>query len=75
MCWLHQITKTSCPTVWVHDYHLLLLPGMIRERIPDAKIGLFVHAPFPSSEIFRCLPSMFLMSLKTIDPAIDHGIN
>jgi trehalose-6-phosphate synthase len=48
---------------------------MIRERIPDAKIGLFVHAPFPSSEIFRCLPSMFLMSLKTIDPAIDHGIN
>ncbi|KAI8577448.1 hypothetical protein K450DRAFT_177698 [Umbelopsis ramanniana AG] len=42
--------------IWVHDYHLLLLPGMIRDRIPDAKIGLFVHAPFPSSEIFRCLP-------------------
>lgn len=42
-------------TIWVHDYHLLLLPGLIRKRIPDAKIGFFLHAPFPSSEIFRCL--------------------
>jgi trehalose 6-phosphate synthase/phosphatase len=59
MCYLRPTTHIilSCLAVWVHDYHLLLLPGMIRERIPDAKIGLFVHAPFPSSEIFRCLPS------------------
>ncbi|KAG6808923.1 hypothetical protein H0H92_002351, partial [Tricholoma furcatifolium] len=42
--------------IWVHDYHLLLLPRLIREAIPDAVIGLFVHTPFPSSEIFRCLP-------------------
>lgn len=43
--------------VWVHDYHLLLVPGMVREQLPKARIGLFIHAPFPSSEIFRCLPS------------------
>ena len=42
--------------VWVHDYHLLLVPLMLRKLVPDAHIGLFVHAPFPSSEVFRCLP-------------------
>ncbi|CAI2173618.1 2604_t:CDS:10 [Funneliformis geosporum] len=42
--------------VWIHDYHLLLVPEMLREILPDAAIGLFIHAPFPSSEIFRCLP-------------------
>ncbi|RIA80605.1 glycosyltransferase family 20 protein [Glomus cerebriforme] len=42
--------------VWIHDYHLLLVPQMLREKLPDAVIGLFIHAPFPSSEIFRCLP-------------------
>ncbi|WFD03389.1 hypothetical protein MOBT1_002078 [Malassezia obtusa] len=41
--------------VWVHDYHLLLVPHMVRERLPRASIGLFVHIAFPSSEIFRCL--------------------
>lgn len=42
-------------TIWVHDYHLLLVPGMVRQKIPDAKIGLFLHVAFPSSEVFRCL--------------------
>ncbi|KAJ5834516.1 Trehalose-phosphatase [Penicillium robsamsonii] len=41
--------------IWVHDYHLLLLPGFLRERLPQAEIGFFLHTPFPSSEIFRCL--------------------
>ncbi|ORX82316.1 hypothetical protein K493DRAFT_241037 [Basidiobolus meristosporus CBS 931.73] len=41
--------------IWVNDYHLMLLPAMLRERIPEAKIGFFLHIPFPSSEIFRCL--------------------
>lgn len=39
--------------VWVHDYHLLLLPQLLRMEFPDAVIGLFVHIPFPSSEYFR----------------------
>ena len=41
--------------VWVHDYHLLLVPSMVRKKLPDAKIGFFLHVPFPSSEVFRCL--------------------
>jgi len=41
--------------VWVHDYHLLLVPSMVRQKLPDAKIGFFLHVAFPSSEIFRCL--------------------
>ncbi len=42
--------------IWVHDYHLLLLPAILRERLPRARIGFFLHIPFPSSEIFRLLP-------------------
>jgi trehalose 6-phosphate synthase/phosphatase len=42
--------------VWVHDYQLMLVPGMLRERIPEARIGFFLHIPFPSSELFRILP-------------------
>jgi len=41
--------------VWVHDYHLLLVPSMVRKRLPDAQIGFFLHVAFPSSEVFRCL--------------------
>ncbi|KAF7715573.1 Alpha,alpha-trehalose-phosphate synthase (UDP-forming) [Penicillium ucsense] len=43
--------------IWIHDYHLLCLPGLLRSRLPDAEIGFFLHTPFPSSEIFRCLSS------------------
>lgn len=42
--------------IWVHDYHLLLLPHMIREAYPNTQIGFFLHIPFPSFEIFRLLP-------------------
>lgn len=42
--------------VWIHDYHLMLLPKMLREKKPELKIGFFLHVPFPSYEIFRCLP-------------------
>lgn len=43
-------------TVWVHDYQLLLLPGLIREMQPQVTIGFFQHIPFPSYEIFRLIP-------------------
>ena len=43
-------------TIWVHDYHLMLLPEMLREHLPDAEIGYFHHIPFPSFEVFRNLP-------------------
>lgn len=42
--------------VWVNDYHLLLVPRMLRARLPHATVGFFLHINFPSSEIFRCLP-------------------
>lgn len=41
--------------IWVHDYHLLALPALLRKRLPQAEIGFFLHTAFPSSEIFRCL--------------------
>ena len=43
--------------IWVHDYQLLLLPGLLRRRLPDARIGFFLHIPFPSEELFRTLPA------------------
>jgi len=42
--------------IWVHDYQLMLLPQLIREKLPHATIGFFLHIPFPSLEIFRLLP-------------------
>lgn len=41
--------------LWVHDYQLMLLPGMVREKHPDATIGFFLHIPFPSYELLRQL--------------------
>ena len=42
--------------IWIHDYHLMLLPRLLRQRLPRAAIGFFLHIPFPSFEIFRLLP-------------------
>jgi trehalose 6-phosphate synthase len=42
--------------VWVHDYHLQLVPLMLRERKPSARIGFFLHIPFPPVELFSWLP-------------------
>jgi trehalose 6-phosphate synthase/phosphatase len=42
--------------VWVHDFHLLLVPAMLRRRAPRLSIGFFLHIPFPSSEVYRLLP-------------------
>jgi trehalose 6-phosphate synthase/phosphatase len=42
--------------IWVHDYHLMLLPYYLRIKLSGVKIGFFLHIPWPSSEIFRMLP-------------------
>lgn len=42
--------------VWVQDYQLMLLPGLLREHRPALRIGYFHHIPFPSYELFRILP-------------------
>jgi trehalose 6-phosphate synthase/phosphatase len=43
--------------VWVHDFHLMLVPAALRRLRPDLEIGFFLHIPFPSSEVYRLLPT------------------
>ncbi|KAL0306776.1 UNVERIFIED_CONTAM: putative alpha,alpha-trehalose-phosphate synthase [UDP-forming] 7 [Sesamum radiatum] len=42
--------------VWIHDYHLMVLPTFLRRRFVRLRMGFFLHSPFPSSEIYRSLP-------------------
>jgi alpha,alpha-trehalose-phosphate synthase [UDP-forming] len=42
--------------VWVHDYHLMLLPAMLRRQRPDVRVGFFLHIPFPPTELLQRLP-------------------
>jgi trehalose 6-phosphate synthase/phosphatase len=42
--------------VWVHDYHLTLVPEFLRREVPDARLAFFLHIPFPPWDIFRLLP-------------------
>ncbi len=57
-----QFCETALPfiedddLVWIHDYHLMLLPKMIRNIRPTVNIGYFHHIPFPPYELFRVLP-------------------
>lgn len=48
--------STSRDLIWVHDYHLQLVPAMVREKRPRARIGFFLHIPFPPEELFEWLP-------------------
>lgn len=52
-------TRLAAPnaTIWVHDYQLMLLPASLRARLPAARIGFFLHIPFPSFELYRLLPN------------------
>ena len=54
--------------IWVHDYHLMVLPALLRRKLPHATIAWFLHTPFPSSEVFRTLPvrSSLLRALLTV---------
>jgi trehalose 6-phosphate synthase/phosphatase len=49
--------------VWIHDYQLMVLPHLLRQKKPDATIGFFLHIPFPSYEIFRLLPTEWKKTL------------
>ncbi|HEY4086069.1 MAG TPA: bifunctional alpha,alpha-trehalose-phosphate synthase (UDP-forming)/trehalose-phosphatase [Bryobacteraceae bacterium] len=48
--------KREGDLIWIHDYHLMLAPAMLRERDPGVRAGFFLHIPFPSSEVFSLLP-------------------
>ena len=43
--------------VWVHDYQLLRLPALLRARLPAARIGFFLHIPFPPADVYAALPT------------------
>lgn len=57
-CFADKVVETARADdlVWVHDYQLMLLPMMLRRRMPRLRIGFFLHTPFPSYEVFRCHP-------------------
>jgi trehalose 6-phosphate synthase/phosphatase len=50
-----KVTKKD-DIIWINDFHLFLVPKMLKEKRPDIKIGFFLHVPFPSSEVYRELP-------------------
>ncbi|EEE69651.1 hypothetical protein OsJ_29265 [Oryza sativa Japonica Group] len=50
--------------VWVHDYHLMILPTFLRKRFNRVKLGFFLHSPFPSSEIYKTLPAFPVLLWK-----------
>ncbi len=41
---------------WMHDYQLLRAPYHLRRLAPDARLALFLHIPFPATDVFRVLP-------------------
>ncbi len=55
--------------IWIQDYHLMLLPQMLKAEMPHNPIGFFLHIPFPSYELFRTLPwrSQLLQGLLGAD--------
>nr|XP_027190909.1 probable alpha,alpha-trehalose-phosphate synthase [UDP-forming] 9 isoform X2 [Cicer arietinum] len=67
-----KVTEVLNPTndyVWVHDYHLMVLPSFLRRRFTRVRLGFFLHSPFPSSEIYRTLPvrTEILKALLNVD--------
>ncbi|KAL0447114.1 UNVERIFIED_CONTAM: putative alpha,alpha-trehalose-phosphate synthase [UDP-forming] 9 [Sesamum latifolium] len=51
-----EVVNPEDDFIWVHDYHLMVLPTFLRKRYNRVKLGFFLHSPFPSSEIYRTLP-------------------
>lgn len=51
-----EVRDIQRPIILIHDYHLALLPRLIKEIRPDAQIGLFWHIPWPSAELFSICP-------------------
>ncbi|KAK8551454.1 hypothetical protein V6N12_040092 [Hibiscus sabdariffa] len=54
--------------VWIHDYHLMVLPTFLRRRFNRLRMGFFLHSPFPSSEIYRTLPLLAMEQMLKQHP-------
>ena len=50
---------TEDDLIWIHDYHLMLLPRLLKKKNPRLRVGFFLHTPFPSYEVFRCHPKRY----------------
>ncbi len=61
------VAETAHPgdVVWIHDYHLMLLPQYLRELAPNVRIGFFLHIPFPEYDIYRSLPGVWRREILT----------
>jgi trehalose 6-phosphate synthase/phosphatase len=61
----NELRKTIKPGdfIWIHDYQLFLLPGMVRKEFPAASVAFFLHIPFPSYEVFRIMPDGYQHAL------------
>ena len=57
----HSTSKR--PLVMIHDYHLYLVPGMVRAQLPSARIHQFIHIPWPASSYWELLPGMIRQSI------------
>jgi trehalose 6-phosphate synthase/phosphatase len=70
-------TASEDDIIWVHDFQLMLVPGLVKDKNPRLKVGFFLHIPFPSSEIFRELPQRkeILMSLVRCDQIGFHDLS
>lgn len=71
---LVEESATDTDYVWIHDYHLLVLPSLLRKRFNRIRCGVFLHSPFPSSEIFRTFPKReeLLRSMLNADLIGEH---
>ena len=60
---LGNIINENEDIIWVHDYHLMLLPSLLRQSYPTLAIGFFLHIPFPAYEVFQLLPSQWRVEI------------
>jgi len=76
---LEKVREIATPDdiIWIQDYHLMLLPSMVRMYLPSVRIGFFLHIPFPSYELFRTLENRkeILMGLLGADLIGFHTFN
>jgi trehalose 6-phosphate synthase/phosphatase len=70
-------TATDDDIIWIHDFHLFLVPGLLKKKRKELRVGFFLHIPFPSSEIFRELPQRkeILLSLIQCDLIGFHDLS
>ena len=64
---LDELERAPDSPVFIHDYHLYLVPGLVREAAPDASLAHFVHIPWPQPDYWRVLP-------ESIRRAIHEGL-